>query len=146
MYDIHTTSFFNCLHRSNFHGIIFLKRGSKHLGLSRACVQAFTQSLPFGPILKISMICLCPLSTGMRPSCHLWRGLNVLCATLERPRQPFGLLCVFDSDLGRLVVQHPHNFYPSPHLLSSAFHTVSNCSTHWQLLNYLWTSRVAVSL
>ena len=33
-----------------------------------------------------------------------WRGLNVLCATLERPRQPFGLLCAFNGDLAGVVV------------------------------------------
>ena len=32
------------------------------------------------------------LKTSRRPS-RPWRCLNVLCTTLERPRQPFGLLC-----------------------------------------------------
>ena len=35
---------------------------------------------------------------------HPWRGLNVLCATPEWPRQPFGLLCAFNSDLAGFVV------------------------------------------
>ena len=40
------------------------------------------------------------LKTSLRP----WRGLNVLRATLERPRQPFGFLCAFNGDLASYVV------------------------------------------
>ena len=40
------------------------------------------------------------LKTSRRP----WRCLNVLCASLERPRQPFGVLCAFNGDLASFVV------------------------------------------
>ena len=43
------------------------------------------------------------LKTSLRPW-RTWRGLNVLCATLERPRQPFSLLCAFNGDLASFVV------------------------------------------
>ena len=43
------------------------------------------------------------LKTSRRPW-RLWRGLNVLCATLERPRQTLGLLCAFNGDLANFVV------------------------------------------
>ena len=33
-----------------------------------------------------------------------WRGLNILCATLERPRQTFSLLCAVNGDLDSFVV------------------------------------------
>ena len=43
------------------------------------------------------------LKTSRRPW-RPWRCLNVLCATLERPRQPFGLLSAFNDDLASFVV------------------------------------------
>ena len=44
------------------------------------------------------------LKTSLRPW-RPWRGLNVLCATLERPRQPFYFLCAFNGDLVSFVVE-----------------------------------------
>ena len=41
--------------------------------------------------------------TSWRPW-HPWRCLNVLCATLERPRQPFGFPSAFNGDLASFVV------------------------------------------
>ena len=43
------------------------------------------------------------LKTSRRPW-RPWWGLNVLCATLERPRQPLCLLCAFNGDLESLMV------------------------------------------
>ena len=43
------------------------------------------------------------LKTSLGPW-RTWRGLDVLCATLERPRQPFSLLCAFNGDLASFVV------------------------------------------
>ena len=43
------------------------------------------------------------LKTSRRPW-RPWRGLNVLCATLERSRQPFCLLCAFNGGLESLMV------------------------------------------
>ena len=40
----------------------------------------------------------------LKNSRHPWRGLSVICATFERPRQPFGLLCAFNADLASFVV------------------------------------------
>ena len=51
----------------------------------------------------ICAIVLNMLQTSRRPW-RPWRGLNVLCATLERPRQPSGLLCAFNDDLASFVV------------------------------------------
>ena len=39
-----------------------------------------------------------------RRSWHPWRCLNVLCTTLEQPRQPFCLLSAFNGDLASFVV------------------------------------------
>ena len=51
------------------------------------------------------------LKTSRRPW-RPWRGLNVLCATLERSRQPFALLCDFNGDLASFVVaQGRHNVF-----------------------------------
>ena len=47
--------------------------------------------------------CLDMLKTSRRPR-YPWRGLNVLCDTLERPRQTFCLLCAFNGDLTSFVV------------------------------------------
>ena len=43
------------------------------------------------------------LKTSRRPW-RPWRCLNVLCATLERPRRPFGLPSAFNGDLASFVV------------------------------------------
>ena len=49
------------------------------------------------------------LKTPRRPW-RPWRGLNVICATPERPRPPFCLLCAFNGDLSSFVVaQWRHN-------------------------------------
>ena len=49
------------------------------------------------------------LKTSWRPW-RPWRWLNVLCTTLERQRQPLGLLAVFKGDLANFVVaQGRHN-------------------------------------
>ena len=39
-----------------------------------------------------------------RRSWRPWRGLNILCASLEPPRQPFGLICAFNGGLASFVV------------------------------------------
>ena len=43
-----------------------------------------------------------------------WQCLNVLCATLERPRQPFGLPSAFNGDLARFVVTQGRHKGRSP--------------------------------
>ena len=43
-----------------------------------------------------------------------WRCLNVLCATLERPRQPFGLPSAFNGDLASFVVAQGRHKGRSP--------------------------------
>ena len=45
-----------------------------------------------------------------------WRGLNVLCATLDRPRHPFGLLCSFNGDLVSFVVTQRRHKRHSPYV------------------------------
>ena len=64
-----------------------------------------------------------------------WRGLNVLCTTFERPRQPFGFLSAFSGDLASFMVAQgthkgrspwikgvllKHNVYNSTHFLGAA--------------------------
>ena len=53
------------------------------------------------------------LKTSRRPW-RPWRCLNVLCATLERPRQPFCLLSAFNDDLARFVVAQGRHKGRSP--------------------------------
>ena len=43
-----------------------------------------------------------------------WRYLNVLCTTLERPRQPFGLLSAFNGYLAIFVVAQGRHKGRSP--------------------------------
>ena len=50
------------------------------------------------------------LKTSRRP----WRCLNALCATLERPRQPFGLPSAFNGDLASFVVAQVRHKGRSP--------------------------------
>ena len=49
-----------------------------------------------------------------RQSWRPWRGLNVLCATLERPRQTFGLLCAFNGDRASFAVAQGRHKGRSP--------------------------------
>ena len=53
------------------------------------------------------------LKTLQRPW-RSWRGLNVPCATLRRPRQPFGLLCTFCGDLTSFAVAQRRHKGHSP--------------------------------
>ena len=53
------------------------------------------------------------LKTSRCPWCP-WRGLNVLCTTLERPGQTFGLLCAFNGDLASFVVAQGRHKGRSP--------------------------------
>ena len=53
------------------------------------------------------------LKTSPRPW-RPWRGLNVLCATLERPMQPFCFLCAFNGDLVSFVVAQGRHKGRSP--------------------------------
>ena len=53
------------------------------------------------------------LKTSRRPW-RPWRCLNVLCATLERPRQPFGLPSAFNGDLASFVVAQGRHKGRSP--------------------------------
>ena len=53
------------------------------------------------------------LKTSRRPW-RPWRCLNFLCATLERPRQPFGLLSAFNGDLASFVVAQGRHKGRSP--------------------------------
>ena len=53
------------------------------------------------------------LKTSRRPW-RPWRCLNVLCATLERPRQQFGLLSAFNGDLAGFVVAQGRHKGHSP--------------------------------
>ena len=53
------------------------------------------------------------LKTSRRPW-RPWRCLNVLCATLERPRQQFGLPSAFNGDLASFVVAQGRHKGRSP--------------------------------
>ena len=53
------------------------------------------------------------LKTSWRPW-RPWRCLNVLCATLERPRRPFGLPSAFNGDLASFVVAQGRHKGRSP--------------------------------
>ena len=53
------------------------------------------------------------LKTSRRPW-RPWRCLNVLCATLERPWQPFGLPSAFNGDLASFVVAQGRHKGRSP--------------------------------
>ena len=53
------------------------------------------------------------LKTSRRPW-RPWRGLSVLCATLERPRPPFCLLCAFNDDLTSFMVAQGRHKGRSP--------------------------------
>ena len=53
------------------------------------------------------------LKTSQRPW-RPWRCLNVICATLERPRQPFCLPSAFNGDLASFVVAQGRHKGRSP--------------------------------
>ena len=55
------------------------------------------------------------LKTSRRPW-RPWRCLNVLCAILERPRQPFGLPSAFNGDLASFVVAQGRQKGRSPYV------------------------------
>ena len=53
------------------------------------------------------------IKTSRRPL-RPWQGMNVLSATLEWPRQPFGFLCAFNGDLVSFVVAQGRHKGRSP--------------------------------
>ena len=57
---------------------------------------------------------LCDMLKTSRRPWRSWRGLHVLCVTLERPRQPFGLLSVINGDLASFVVVQGRHKSRSP--------------------------------
>ena len=70
------------------------------------------------------------LKTSRRPW-RPWRCLNVLCATLERPRQPFGLSSAFNGDLATFVVDQWEDSFLFNGTLVTALY---RCSIPWKLL------------
>ena len=68
------------------------------------------------------------LKTSRRPW-RPWRCLNVLCATLERPRQPFGLPPAFSGDLASFVVAQGRHKGRSPSVLENQWLYPSRRST-----------------
>ena len=73
------------------------------------------------------------LKTSRRPW-RPWRGLAVLCATLERPKQPFCLLCAFNGDLASFMVARGRHKGRSPcvHVGKYNYETGLLVSGEWQ--------------
>ena len=79
------------------------------------CLQPASFERPVSDPLPRRPLCDC--FDNAQTSRRLWRpweGLNVLCATLERPRQTFGLLCAFNGDLESFVVAQGRHKGQSP--------------------------------
>ena len=65
--------------------------------------SSFERPVSDRPPRRLCATVLNMLKTSRRPW-RPWRCLNVLCTTIERPRQPFCLLSAFNGDLANFVV------------------------------------------
>ena len=85
--------------------------------------------------------CLNMLKTSRRPW-RPWQCLNVLRTTLERPRQPFGLLSAFHDDLASFVVAQGKHKGRSPCIKGVlVIHSYDN-SRKWTILAlWVWSGR-----
>ena len=69
-------------------------------------------------------------------------SMAVLCATLERPRQPFGLLCAFNGDLASFVDGHGRYKGRSPYL--KGVFAITWISADLLLIGPFWTNLIEV--
>ena len=77
------------------------------------CLLWATSEQPISSASFVRLFWTCSNLTSRRPW-RPWRCLNVVCNTIERPRQPFGLLSAFNGDLASFVVAQGRHQGRSP--------------------------------